>query len=339
MKSFFSSSVSLIPRLQQLVRPRRQLRVLRNHAEPLLVGEDLVAQRIPALVEQMHVADLLDPFRCRMVRRMGAARARNRGRTASIRIDVVQLVQPVDRVVRHRGGQVPAGMADIRVDRRGVAEQVRLPLAGVAADEAIEVFEAHAGRPLIERPGLARRPGRRVVVLAEPGRAVAVLQQDAADRGAVLADDAVVAGKARRRFGDHAEADRMVVAAGDQRRPGRRAQRGRVEIGVAQPVRGDAVQRRRRNHAAESGRRGEADVVGHDQQDIRRALRRHHARRPRRLGLGGVQFDLALERLRRRRQVPAINGCRGVGRPGEPVVSRASAPITVAGAIVVACCA
>ena len=49
------------------------LRVLRDHAELLLVGEDLLAQRVPALVEQVHVADLLDPFRRRVVRRMRAA--------------------------------------------------------------------------------------------------------------------------------------------------------------------------------------------------------------------------------------------------------------------------
>ena len=47
------------------------------------------------------------------------------------------------------------GLADVGIDRRGVAEQVRLPLAGVAADEAVEVLEAHADRPLVERPGLA----------------------------------------------------------------------------------------------------------------------------------------------------------------------------------------
>ena len=88
-----------------------------------------------------------------------------------------------------------SGIAHVGIDRRGVAEQVRLPLAGVTADEAIEVLEAHAGRPLIERAGLARLPVRRVVVLAEPGRAVAVVQQDPADRRVVLADDAVVAGK------------------------------------------------------------------------------------------------------------------------------------------------
>ncbi len=55
----------LVPILQQVVRPGRHLCVLRNHAEPLLVGEDRLAQFVPALVEQVHVADLLDPFRRR----------------------------------------------------------------------------------------------------------------------------------------------------------------------------------------------------------------------------------------------------------------------------------
>ena len=315
MKSFFSSAVSVSQRLQQVIRPGRQFRILRDHAELLLVGEDLIAQRIPALVEQVHVADLLDPLRRRMVRRVGAARdviEEERHR----RIDVVQLVHPVNGVIRHRGGQVPVRMPDIGIDRRGVAEQVRLPLAGIAADEAIEILEAHAGRPLVERPGLARLVGRRVVVLAEPGRAVAVLQQDAADGCAVLADDAVVAGEAGRCLRDHAEADRVVVAPGDQRRACRRAQRGRMEIGVAQPVRGDAVQRRRRNDAAEGGRRGEADVVGHDEQDVGRALGRHDPRRPGWLRLGGVEVDLALKFLRRRRQVAAVDRSCRVGRTG-----------------------
>ena len=73
-----------------------------------------------------------------------------------------------------------------RIDLRRVAEQVRLPLVGVAADEAVEILEAHAGRPLVERPDLAGREGRRVVVLAEPRGGVAVVEQDAPDRGLVL---------------------------------------------------------------------------------------------------------------------------------------------------------
>jgi hypothetical protein len=53
-------------------------------------------------------------------------------------------------------------------DRRRVAEKVRLPLAGVAADEAPEVLETHAVRPLLEGARLAVGKEGGVVVLAEP---------------------------------------------------------------------------------------------------------------------------------------------------------------------------
>src|SRR5262249_7465584 len=125
----------------------------------------------------------------------------------------------------------------------GVPEEVRLPLVGVAADEAIEVVEAHAGRPLVERPGRARLELRGVVVLAEPGRAVAIVLQDSADCGLVPGDDAVVAGESRGLLRDDAEARRMVVASGDDGRPRRRAQRGRVEVSVPEAVGGDLVER------------------------------------------------------------------------------------------------
>ena len=86
---------------------------------------------------------------------------------------------------------------------RGVAEQVGLPLVGVTADEAIEIFKTHAGRPLIERANLARGECRRVVVLAEPRRRVPVLEKNAADRGFIVIYDAVVAGKASRLLRDY----------------------------------------------------------------------------------------------------------------------------------------
>ena len=79
-----------------------------------------------------------------------SGRERHRG------INVVQLLHPVNGVIGHGGGQVPAGIADVRIYSRSVAEQVWLPLAGVTADEAIEVLEAHADRPLIEWTGLTR---------------------------------------------------------------------------------------------------------------------------------------------------------------------------------------
>ena len=61
------------------------------------------------------------------------------------------------------------------------------------------------------------------------------------------ADDGVVARVAGGLLGDHAEADGVMVAAGDQRRPRGRTERGRVELRVAQPRLRDAV------HAPASG--------------------------------------------------------------------------------------
>jgi hypothetical protein len=54
-----------------------------------------------------------------------------------------------------------AGIAQEGLDRCGVAEQVvRLPLAGVIANEPKVVVEAfdRSGRPIVEEAGLARLP-------------------------------------------------------------------------------------------------------------------------------------------------------------------------------------
>ena len=64
----------LVPLLEHVLGPGRQLGILRDHTELLLVREDGFPQLVPALVEQVHVADLLDPLRRRVVRRMGPAR-------------------------------------------------------------------------------------------------------------------------------------------------------------------------------------------------------------------------------------------------------------------------
>ena len=177
----------------------------------------------------------------------------------------VHAIHVVDGFVGHRRGQVPAGLALERVDLRRVAEEVRLPLVGVAADEAVEVLEAHADGPLVERACLAGLELRRVVVLAEPRGGIAVVLEDAADGGLVLGDDAVVAGKTGGLLGHHAETGRVMIAPGDQRRPRGRAQRRGMEVGVAQARLGDAVERRGRNDAAEGAGDAVARIVGHDQ--------------------------------------------------------------------------
>src|SRR5262245_48464671 len=94
-----------------------------------------------------------------------------------------------------------------------------------------------------------------------------------------------------------------------------------MEIDVAQPVGGDAIERWCRDDAAEGRRCSEADIIGHDQEDIRRILWRHHTRWP-----------CAALRL-----ISPRNGCGGggswlpgivvvaLGEPGIPVVSCALA--------------
>ena len=170
---------------------------------------------------------------------------------------------------------------------RMIAVQVGRPLVGLAAHESVEIFEAHAGRPLVEWPRHAVLIGGRVMVLAEPRRGVAILLEDLADGGALGADDGIVAREAGGHFADDAEADRVVVAAGDQRRARGRAKRGGAELRVAQPRLGDAIHRRCRDDAAKRARDAVALVVGHDEQHIRRAFARHDARRPVRLGILG----------------------------------------------------
>jgi hypothetical protein len=90
-----------------------------------------------------------------------------------------------------------------------------------AADKAVEIIEAHPGRPLIEGAGLARLVKGRVVVLAEPRGRVAVLFQDGADRAVLFPDDRVIPWEAGRNFTHDPKASHVVVASGDQRRPRR----------------------------------------------------------------------------------------------------------------------
>ena len=71
----------------------------RDHAKPLLVGEDLLAHRVPAHVEL--ALELLDPFRRRLVRRVrGAGNVVDEERLVGRRR--VQLLHVVDGVVGHR---------------------------------------------------------------------------------------------------------------------------------------------------------------------------------------------------------------------------------------------
>ena len=70
-----------------------------------------------------------------MVRRVSAA-GRVVDHERPIGLDLVQHLDVLDGFVGHRRNQIPAGLAEIGLDGRGVAEQVaRRPLRRVVADE------------------------------------------------------------------------------------------------------------------------------------------------------------------------------------------------------------
>ena len=106
---------------------------------------------------------------------------------------------------------------------------------------------------------------------------------------------AVVPGVAGGELGDRGHAVAVMVAPGHDARPARRAQRGRVHVGVAQPVRRERVEVRRRDRAAVAAQLPEADVVEHDHQDVGRAGGRTGFVWPPWLGLPVIPADAALE--------------------------------------------
>ena len=161
------------------------------------------------------------------------------------------------------------------LDRRGALVERRIPLVRLAAEEAVEVFEAAAaGGPRVEGADGAGLPDGDFVVLAELRGGVAVeLERHGQGRHGVGPDRAV-ARRAGRDLGDAGHADGMVVAPGEQRLAGRRADGGGVETIVLQAARRQLLQGRRLAGTAEGAGGPEPGVVNEDDQHVGRALRR-----------------------------------------------------------------
>ena len=180
-----------------------------------------------------------------------------------------------------------------------VLGQARVPLARAAAEEPVEVVEAPAVRPPVERPGRTLLAVGREVPLAEGGGAVAVVPEDPRQRRAVAWQRRRVAREPARELADRAEPDGVVVAPGQQRRPRRRAQRGDVEAVVAHAALGDPGVVRRLDRAAERARVPEAGVVDEHQQHVRRALGRRRVADQVPVGLRPVERPVDHPRERR----------------------------------------
>ena len=147
-------------------------------------------------------------------------------------------MQPVDRLV----GQVVLEVVLLTLLGLGDADDLlvlgdqRVVLPGLTAEEAPEVVEPEPRRPAVERPREPLLVVRGQMPLPEPSRQIAVLLEDARKRRAIVRDRRVVPRERTRELTHHPEADPMMVAPGQQRRPRRRAQRRDVEAVVPQPV-------------------------------------------------------------------------------------------------------
>ena len=88
-----------------------------------------------------------------------------------------------------------------------------------------------------------------------------------------------------------------------------------MELRVAQPAFRDTIQGRCLDDAAKGARRAEPFIVGHDEQNIGRALGRYDARRPPRRRLRGLLLDHPAEFRIGRRKLFSVDGGGGVRRP------------------------
>ena len=127
---------------------RRELGVLRNPALGLGAGEDAFAILVPAVVELALV--LVRPFLHHLMRPVRCARRPIHEERLVRRVGLL-FAQPLDGVRRDVIGQVIA-LGEMLGDRRGVAGQRRFILRGFAGEEAVEILEAVAGRPVVEGP-------------------------------------------------------------------------------------------------------------------------------------------------------------------------------------------
>ncbi len=244
--------------------------VRRDNTEFLLPGERLLAHVVPALVELALI--LVGPFPGHVMRRVRGARREVR-KERLVGHERLLLADPLDCFVGHVLGEVIALFGGLfRLDGSGAFINGGVVLVGLAADEAVEVLEPPAaGGPGIERTHGTRLPDRHLMALAELRRRVTVELQRPGDRRDGVGHERALARRRRREFGDGAHAGRVVVAAGQERLPGGRAQRGGVEPVVLEAGGRQFLKVRRPARAAKRAARAKAHVVNQNDQDVGRA--------------------------------------------------------------------
>ena len=131
----------------------------------------------------------------------------------------------------------PVGPVDVVV----VGHQVGVPLVGGPVQEAVIPVEPPLEGPLVEWAGGGGVLDGGQVPLAHGEGGIARRAQHLGQGGRPVGDAAGAAGEAGVPVADHGHAHRVVVAPGEQARPGGRADGGGVEVVVAQAVGGEGV--------------------------------------------------------------------------------------------------
>jgi hypothetical protein len=258
----------------------RQLRIGGHDAQVLLPGQHLLPVGGPAAVELARVP--VSPLFRDVVRGVRGAGAQLQVERL-VRGDLLGVGDEPDRLVDQVLGQViPLLGGAWRLHLVVVIDQFRMPLAGVTAQEPVEPLEAPSQRPAIIRPGRGLELRRQQMVLAHQVGAVPVRQQHLRQEPVLERDLSVVTRVARGHLVDRRGRVRVMVTAGHDARPRRRAQRRGVHIRIQQPAGGQRIQIRRGDRAAITPQLPEPGVIQHDHQHIRRTRGRPHRPRPRR---------------------------------------------------------
>src|SRR5262245_34980997 len=108
---------------------------------------------------------------------------------------------------------------------------------------------------------------------AEPGSVVAVFFQYLTDGSTAFRHQRIVPWEARGKFRDGAARTTMMIAPGNQCGSGRRTKRGRMVHVVAQAFVRELFQCGGLDWSAEGAAAAESNVIGENQQNVRRTLR------------------------------------------------------------------
>jgi hypothetical protein len=173
------------------------------------------------------------------MRRVGGPKRqiKEEGPVGSHRLLVANVAdRPVDEVL----GEV-VGRAVRRRHPFVAGNEIGVPLVRLAAEEAVVAFEAAPKRPIVEGAGGRRLRVGQQMPFPDGHRVVPVRLEDLGKRCGSAADLPEVAGVARGEFRNAPDTNGVVVTAGQEAGSRWRAERRRVEVGVAQAVGGQAV--------------------------------------------------------------------------------------------------